>query len=299
MDIFFQSLFAGIHLAIAILSFFIYRKNNTQDLYFSFGMFSFFSGIYFTLISLSRTVDWDLYKEIIVSSIVFYGIFPWFVYEFIEREMDNKLWFLSSIFGLAMFLFVFEIGNGKFDLWQLVAHVGLLGSMTLAVFASYKLKIRKQQGAREFIVLTIFFLFLGLEEIVSSYSNIELLGIYSKGFIPLDFYPILFTLTIGSRLSNDFYFKTKMDFERLKNSDHEKVFVLKELEKQRLEVELRYKKRDLTDFGIEITKRKEYIENILAKLKIFKNMDNIQPSDINKVIQYAKSQQFIGNNFKI
>lgn len=43
----------------------------------------------------------------------------------------------------------------------------------------------------------------------------------------------------------------------------------------RLEDELKYKKKDLTDFGIEITQRTEYIKRILAKLKEFKNKDHI------------------------
>lgn len=181
MDIFFHSLFAGIQITLGILSLFIYMKKDTQKLYLYFGIFSFFSGLYFALISMSRIIEVDLYKAIISCAAIYYGIFPWFIYEFIERKTNVVLWVLSSVFGIAWFLFVAEIGNGQVELWQIMAHIGLIGLMAVAIFASRRMIVRHQRGVNEFIILTLLFIFLGLEEIFTSHTEYKILTNYISG----------------------------------------------------------------------------------------------------------------------
>lgn len=297
MDIVFLSLFTGIHIAFAILSFYIFRKNNTQKLYLFFSVFSFFSGIYFLLIAISRITDVNIHWAILSCAAIYYSVFPWFIYEFIDKKGNIYTWLFSLIFGLALLLFIFEIGNGRFNLWQIVAHIGLIGLMFITLFAFSVMKNTRQRGANEFLILSVIFIFLGLEEIVSNYSGKRFLSNNFLKILPLDLFPLLFTLAIGKRLSTDFYYKSKMEYEKVKNGLNEKKLQLKELEKQRLEDELNYKKRDLADFGIEMTRRREYVEQILVRLKEFKKVDNIESSDINSIIQYTKSQLYVGQNF--
>ena len=92
----------------------------------------------------------------------------------------------------------------------------------------------------------------------------------------------------------NFYYKSKVELEVLKNSLSENRLQLNEVERIRLQDELYYKKRDLTDFGIEINRKREYIEKILEKLVDLMKKGNVVPNDINVIIKYAKSQLKIG-----
>ena len=76
---------------------------------------------------------------------------------------------------LAWFLFVAEIGNGQVELWQIMAHIGLIGLMAVAVFTSHRMKLMHQRGANQLIILTILFIFLGFEEIITSHTNFRFL----------------------------------------------------------------------------------------------------------------------------
>jgi len=162
--------------------------------------------------------------------------------------------------------------------------------MIITIYASFKLKKDKKPEANEFILLTAVFVFLGTEEIISLYSRHEFLITYLRSTFLLDIYPILFTLAIGVRLSNDFYYKSKVELEILKNTLNEKKLQLKEVERIRLQEELHYKKRDLTDFGIEITRNREYAKKILGKLVELKNNNNDYSDEVKGIINFAKSQ---------
>ena len=126
MDILFLSLFSGFNIAFAILTFSIWSKNKNQKVYLYFGVFSFFSGLYFLLKALSTGLLIDIQWLVILCAGTYYAIFPWFVFEFINRKRHKILWLLSSIFALAVIVFIIEPYHDQIPVWQKIAHIGLI-----------------------------------------------------------------------------------------------------------------------------------------------------------------------------
>lgn len=296
MDIIFLSLFAGFNIAFAIFSFYVSRKNSAKELYFLFGLFSFFSGIYFLLIAIERILNVEISWAIILCAAIYYGVFPWFIFEFTKRKKQNYLWILSSIFALAFFVFVIYPQPGKFAIWQVLAHLGLIGLMVVTISSCIKFKGDGQRGANEFLIMCVLFVFLGMEEIITNYTGQKFLTKIVDSIMPLDIYPLLFTAAIGIRLSSDFNYKNKMEMERMKNVLNEKEMQLKEIEKKRLEADLNFKKRDLTDFGIEISRKREYIQALLEKLVLLKNNTSIPVIELEELIRFTKAHVKIDRN---
>jgi DNA-binding CsgD family transcriptional regulator len=298
MDIIFLSLFAGINIAFAIFSFYVSRKNDARRLYSLFSVFSFFSGIYFLLLAIEGILSVDIRWAIILCAAIYYGVFPWFILEFTKRKKQNYLWILSSVFALAFFVFVVYPQTGKFAIWQVLAHIGLIGLMVVTISSCIKFKRAGKRGANEFMIMCFLFVFLGLEEIITNYTGQKFLAKMVDGIIPLDIYPLLFTVVIGIRLSNDFNYKSRMETEQMKNNLNKKVIQLKEIEKQRLKAELNYKKQDLTNFGIEISRNKTFINSLYNNLIGIKENSKNDPDQFNDILKQIRSQLIIDKDFK-
>ena len=106
MSVVLFSLFAGVNIAFAILSFFIYSKNRSYNMYLFFGIFSLFSGLYFFFQSISTIFEADLSIGIIFCAAVYYAIFPWFIFEFVKKKFNKALVFISLLFFLAFLVFI-------------------------------------------------------------------------------------------------------------------------------------------------------------------------------------------------
>ncbi len=291
------SLFSGINIAFAIISFFIWRENKTQRLYFYFSVFSLFSGLYFFLIALSSVYQIELFKGIIFCAAIYYGIFPWLIFELIDNRKRLYSIILSMVFALAFLIMVFnpEMSN-NFAIWQIVAHIGLIGLFSVVIYASLIFYKKNIKGSYEFLVLVILFVFLGFEEIITNYTNYQFLSNYIPWITPLDIYPILFTLILGARLSIDFYSKNKLKIKLMESELKEKQLQLIELEKKRLQQDIKYKTMDLTNFGIEITKNREFIQTIYHKLDSLKSFKKDDSLDFKEVLKSLKSRLIINKD---
>jgi DNA-binding CsgD family transcriptional regulator len=291
------SFFSGINIAFAILSFFIWRKNKTQILYFYFGIFSLFSGLYFLLIALSSIFQIELFKGIIFCAAIYYGIFPWLIFELIDNRKRLSSIILSMIFALAFLIMVFnhEMSN-NFAIWQIVAHIGLIGLFSIVIYASFIFYKKNIKGTNEFLVLVILFVFLGSEEIIANYTSYQFLSNYIPWIAPLDIYPILFTLILGARLSIDFYSKNKLKIKLMESELKEKQLQLMVLEKKRLQEDIQYKTMDLTNFGIEITKNREFLQSTYNKLENLKSSKKDDSLDFREVLKSLKSRLIINKD---
>ncbi len=296
MNLVLFSLFSGINIAFAILSFFIYSKNRSQRMYLYFGIFSFFSGLYFLFESISEALELDLRSAIIFSAATYYGIFPWFIVEFIQKKFNKLLWFLSLLFLIAFLVFILVPEEGPFAYWQIIAHLGLVGLIICVVLASVYFKKTQRTGSVQFIFISSLFVILALEEMIRNYSGYGLPNAFRSVMPPLDVYPLLFTIVMGFRMSKDFVNRRRMELEAIKNDLNEKELRVLELERLRLIDEINYKKRDLTDFGIEITRKKNYIKEVMEKLIGIKKKSPIESSDIEEIIKFTKAQLQIGQN---
>jgi len=291
------SLFSGFNIAFAILSFFIWKREKSQKLYGYFGVFSLFSGLYFLLSGLSIVFQFDIHTAIIFCAAIYYGIFPWLIFELIRNKHKTIPIILSSIFALAFLALLIYPNESDYALWQIVAHVGLLGLCLAAIYTSIVFKKKKLKGGNSFMVLTIVFIFLAIEEVISRSMGHKFLSKYLSDMAPLDIYPILFTLVLGARLSVDFYSKNQLQLKLIQSELNEKQLKLTELEKIRLQQEIQFKNRDLTSFGVEITKNRTFIKSIHTKLLGIEKSEKIDFENLREILKNIKSQLLTHNDY--
>jgi len=289
-NVIFISLFSGFNIAFAILSFFIWKREKAQKLYFFFGVFSLFSGLYFLLSGLSIVFQLNIYNAIIFCAAIYYGVFPWLIFELIENKHRAFSILLSFIFALAFLILIIYPDESNYPAWQIIAHIGLLGLCVSVAYTSIVFKKKKLVGANSFMVLTIIFIFLGLEEIISRYTGHKFLAKYLTYMIPLDIYPILFTLIFGARLSVDFYSKNEIQIKLMQSQLNKKQLQLTELEKLRLQQEIQFKNQDLTSFGVEITKNRAFIRSLHTKLLSVERSENNDYEDLSGILKTIKTQ---------
>ncbi|MCK5677835.1 MAG: hypothetical protein KAH72_05105 [Flavobacteriaceae bacterium] len=296
MNVLILSLFSGINIAFAIMSFFIWKNNKTMMLYLYFGVFSLFSGFYFLLIGFSTVLHINIFKFIIFCAAIYYGIFPWLIFEIIDKKKRIYSFILSLIFALAFLVLIINSEGSNFEVWQIIAHIGLIGLFIVVIYASITLIKNKIKGANEFLILAIVFILLGLEEILTHYIGYKFLTKYITWVTPLDIYPILFTLILGTRFSNDFYSKNKLKMKLIESDLKEKQLQLMEFEKIKLQEDIQYKTMDLTNFGIEITKNRAFIQSLYTKLLKIKELTKSDTHDLNEVLKSIKSRLIINKD---
>ncbi len=283
-------------MAFAILTTFIWFKNKDQRLYIYFAIFSLFSGLYFILKALSITFNLDIFGIIIFCAGVYYAVFPWFVFELIKKKNNTLLIILTLIFAFAIAGFILDPWDESISIGQIIAHIGLIGLMAVTIYASIQLVQKEKDKAIGFFLLTIVFVFLGLEEIISLYSGHEFLNKYINSTFLLDIYPLLFTLVIGKKLTHEVYNRNKIKIKLIESELQEKQLQLAELEKIRLKEELQFKSMDLTNFGIEITKNRTFIKSIQIKLLKIKSLSKSDSIDFNEVLKSLKSRLIINKD---
>ena len=293
------SLFSGFNIAFAILSLFIWKNEKSRKLYFYFGLFSLFSALYFLLSASSIAFQIDLYIPIIFCAAIYYGIFPWLILELIENKNKTIPFLLSFIFAFAFFTLILYTETSDYAAWQIIAHIGLLGLCLVVAYTAVVLKKRKITGANVFMVLSVVFIFISFDELISSYTDSIFLSEYITFLAPLDIYPILFTSILGARFSVDFYSTNKMKIKLLEAEINEKQLQLVKAEKIQLQQEIRFKNDDLTSFGVEITKNRDFIKSLHSRLLSLENADKISYEDIKGVSKTIKTQLLTYNDLNL
>lgn len=293
------SLFSGFNIAFAILSFFIWKNEKSRKLYLYFGLFSLFSALYFLLSGLSIAFQLDLFIPIIFCAAIYYGIFPWLILELIETKKKTIPFLLSFIFAFAFFTLIVYDDTSEYAAWQIIAHIGLLGLCLVVVYTAVVLKKRKITGTNVFMVLSVAFIFISFDELISSYTDSIFLSEYITFLAPLDIYPILFTSILGARFSVDFYSTNKMKIKLLEVEINEKQLQLVKAEKLQLQQEIRFKNNDLTSFGVEITKNRDFIKSLHSRLLSFENSDKISYEDLKGISKTIKTQLLTYNDLNL
>ena len=287
MDTGILTFFAGINIAFALLAFLFVRGNQGERFYLYFGIFSLFSGLYFLLGSIENLTAFNLSVPIITSAAVYYGIFPWFISEFIGRQFIKINIGLTSIFLIAVLFYIIRFDGALGLIWQVLAHAGLLGLIAVSIYASYFLFKRREKGAAQLILITILFSFLGGEEILSEYTQIDILQPLFQDILPLDIYPILFTIIFGIRLYDYFLEKQNLEFKLVQSELVEKSYELEVSEKKRLELELKGKNMDLTDLGIDLMRKKDFATDLYQRILKIKN-NNPEINDLSDLLKTVK-----------
>jgi DNA-binding CsgD family transcriptional regulator len=251
------------------------------------------------LIALASILEKDLGTGIIFSAAIYYGIFPWFLFQFVGKKQNTVLSLESAVFLLAFLFYLFAPEKKGVSYWQIVAHIGVLGLVALAISASLHYRNTGVRRYKTFVALCLLFVVLALEEIVRTYTSLTLLRTFVKGVPPLDIYPLLFTISMGVRISNDFIFRKELQVQQIQNKLNEKSLELARVEKKRLEDEVEYKKKDLLFFGMELNLKNRFVTSIVDRLNDMKNAKkSIQSTDLEELIQFAKNQVRIDQNLE-
>lgn len=80
---------------------------------------------------------------------------------------------------------------------------------------------------------------------------------------------------------------------------NEETLKYKELEAERLTLELELKNKDLLTFAINITKKFEFTSEIALRLQQLRRKDSIEKSDVTELITYVKSFQAVDNGMLV
>jgi hypothetical protein len=87
-----------------------------------------------------------------------------------------------------------------------------------------------------------------------------------------------------------------LEADNLLNRERLKI---KEVQRENLETELKNKNKDLTDFAIDITRKHEFIEEILEKLRELRSADDVDSIQLRSTIQFVKEQLLIDDSLKL
>lgn len=283
MNHYLLSLFAGINVAVALGSLVITTKTKVKH-YAYFAIFSLFSASYFLSIVNGEYLNKDFHLVAILSAGIYYSSFGWFIYEF--AELKNRLHpiLITSVLLLACILFVVEPESEYF---QISAHIALVYLLAIAIRAAILLCKKNDEAGKSFLFLTLLFGILCIEEIIHIHFGYQFFSQYFDQFLPLDVFPIFFSLIIFKQLSIDVFSKTRLELENSKLQIQEEKNKLKESERKRLKYELENKKKDLTDFGLEISRSKEFVSQLKQKIELVRKSPS--QKDMEEIIGHMVS----------
>ena len=95
---------------------------------------------------------------------------------------------------------------------------------------------------------------------------------------------------MGLVMCKDFVTRKRVELEAINRALNENKLQVLELEKLRLEDEVNFKKKDLTDFGIEITRKRDFINKLLEQLTLIKKGSHTKSPELDDIIKGAKTQ---------
>ena len=280
------TILAGINLGIAFIGIWISRLNKREPLYLSFTVLSLFSGLYLLSSQLEGSYDNWSFQVTIFFAAIYYLTFCWFNY-FVDGT--GKLRTLSLVTSAVYITtFVYFLLQPENPVWLDLSHTGLLLLVILLVLTTRNLNRNRRAIRREYGVLTILFILLSLDEILYLQFRIEFYSHSDLGFIPLDTYPILFTIAVAKRLSSDLNERSRLKIRALEGD-------LAKEKSKRLEAELNSKQKDLNGIQSLIAKQDLFLEHIKALLApVSKDDDPKIKSVLSEINSYRSNNSALG-----
>lgn len=93
--------------------------------------------------------------------------------------------------------------------------------------------------------------------------------------------------------------KRKSELIIVENKLHQAKIENQKIESVRLNEKLAKKNNDLTDFAIDISRKQDFIKELIIKFKELKKSKSIDNESFNNLISYTKSQSIIDRNLKL
>jgi PAS domain S-box-containing protein len=201
----------GINLAIGS----VYARDRSYTL---FGLLSLLASLYLFLNVYTTSSHENItFLEIIsvTLAISFYTIFIWFIGEYTgyrKREIQRFITFLAISLLPLLFLVSWSIVSWK--LWEVFAHITILLIGSYGFIAGRKgLKGINKLWQHIFILLISILIILTI--LFGSIIIFEIkISFLPEGFIsPPDFFPVFFSIVIGSKMSHDIFKSYQLDKE--------------------------------------------------------------------------------------
>ncbi len=203
--------FAGLSFAFAIINVVVGLQKGAERGYLYFGIISFCVGMYYLMFPLASSIlEPNVYGMLgLVSFMIAFGLFPWFIMYYGECRRTKIPWILSAGMGLTLVLFLFNTDQQGIKWWNIVAHIVLLGIAAYGMMAVRSLlKKDKRRSAKVLFVAFLAFTLLIFDDIIFVHFNDYYLFNLPESILPFDYFFILFMIIMGARLAREIQEKT-------------------------------------------------------------------------------------------
>ncbi len=186
--------------------------------YLFFGLISLFASVYLILQVYQKSdfvaiISIDILS--ILVAVIFYTLFLWFIGEFTGyiKTVIQIIISLSAILLIPLYIFA-KNAFMSWQFWELMAHLTILMISVYGIVAGIK-GIAGKDNVWKTIYLSLMIL-LFLTTIIWGINTIFNVTIFldpAKYLSPLDFFPVFFSLIIGSKMSHDIIRSYQLDKE--------------------------------------------------------------------------------------
>ena len=199
--------FSGFTFAVGGINLVIGLSKLKDRSYLYFGLLSFFASVFlFSQISSISDQIFAGYSDVvsIFSAASFYALFVWFIGEYTNFKKVHIQAAITIVLGIDVLLyFLIKSSIITPQLWELMAHLTILSISVYGIVAGVKgtKKINRFWKIIYFLMMGgLFFLtiIVGLDLAFGIQVILD-----PEGFVRLDFFPVFFSLIIGSEMSHD------------------------------------------------------------------------------------------------
>jgi formate hydrogenlyase transcriptional activator len=208
----------GLNLAIGLS----YKKDRT---YLFFGLISLLASI-FLMLQISTVSDY-IHADIldiltIITAVAFYSLFIWFIGEYSGFKKLLLQWIITAMTGSVTLIYFAAMASViPWQLFEILAHLTILCISTYGFYAGIK-GLKNASSSWRFIYLSSMFGLFALTIIVGLGLSFGVnLILDPEGYIsPLDFFPVFFSILIGSKMSHDVVLSYQLE-SKIKQKERE------------------------------------------------------------------------------
>ena len=208
-------IFAGISLAMGLVSLILGLKKGVDRVYLYFAIFAISAGL-FQLFLDPEFIDASGFQHMgfvtITFAALYYAILPWFFGSYSGNAKKGIQWLITSIFIITyIFYFSFE-QNIHTPLWLSTAYLGIFILSIYGIYQSIEKKYFRDRNRDFFFAFSILIL-LGLltEEVLRQFFEFYLFGSSPTRFQPIDFFPVFFSVLMGIKLADETFRKYRLE----------------------------------------------------------------------------------------
>jgi len=186
--------------------------------YLFFGLISLFASVYLILQVYQKSDFVTINSADIISiivAVIFYTLFLWFIGEFTgyKRTVIQIIISLFAILLIPLYILV-KKDLVSWQFWELMSHLTILMISIYGIIAGIKGVAGKDNVWKIIYLLLIILLFLTtIIWGINTIFNVTILLDPAKYLSPLDFFPVFFSLIIGSKMSHDIVRSYQLDKE--------------------------------------------------------------------------------------